>query len=221
MASLLWWILFFIDEFFIFRLESVICKKYTNTDGKDCKYTNAIDISIIWLYWRLLCRLYCRMYCRPYWRLFFVTQYFFFLLFHKCSKFMTLSDASRMFLSCYCFFLFFYHFYFTQNPRGYLFRHVVLSMFILRAQGKKVERKFWNPIFAHPFFDSAREKVKRAMEQLKKPQETFNNSLYASFKCGGNNVFSVAKQVQSADEGISLVSECRDCHNKWRDGWQR
>ena len=38
---------FFIDEFFIFRLKSVICKKYTNTDGKDCKYTKAIDISII------------------------------------------------------------------------------------------------------------------------------------------------------------------------------
>ena len=152
MASLLWWILFFIDEFFIFRLESVVCKKYTNTDGKDRKYTNAIDISIIWLYWRLLCRLYCRMYCRPYWRLFFVTQYFFFLLFHKCSKFMTLSDASRMFLSCYCFFLFFYHFYFTQNPRGYSFQHVVLSMFILKAQGKKVERKFFEIQFLHIHF---------------------------------------------------------------------
>ena len=39
-------VLFFIDEFF--RLESVICKKYTRTNGKDSKYTNAIDISIIW-----------------------------------------------------------------------------------------------------------------------------------------------------------------------------
>ena len=45
--TLLWWlIVFFIDEFFIFR-ESDICKKYTSTDGKDSKYTNAIDISII------------------------------------------------------------------------------------------------------------------------------------------------------------------------------
>ena len=47
MTSFWWLILFFIDEFFIFRLKSVICKRYTNTDGKDCKYTNAIDISII------------------------------------------------------------------------------------------------------------------------------------------------------------------------------
>ena len=39
-------ILFFIDKFFIFRLKSVVCKKYTNTDGKDHEYTNAIDISI-------------------------------------------------------------------------------------------------------------------------------------------------------------------------------
>ena len=34
-----------IDEFF--RLKSVICKKFTNTKDKDCKHTNAIDISII------------------------------------------------------------------------------------------------------------------------------------------------------------------------------
>ena len=39
---------FFIDESFIFRLESVICKKYTNTNGKDSNYTNAINISITW-----------------------------------------------------------------------------------------------------------------------------------------------------------------------------
>ena len=35
------------DKFFIFRLRSVIYKKYTKNDGKDRKYTNAIDISII------------------------------------------------------------------------------------------------------------------------------------------------------------------------------
>ena len=34
-----------IDEFF--RLKSVLCKKYTSTDGKDRKHTNVIDISII------------------------------------------------------------------------------------------------------------------------------------------------------------------------------
>ena len=44
--KLSWLILFSIDEFF--RLESVICKKYTNTcDGMDSNYTNAINISII------------------------------------------------------------------------------------------------------------------------------------------------------------------------------
>ena len=46
-TSFWWLILFFIDSFFIFRLKSVICKKYTNTNGKDSKYTNVIDISII------------------------------------------------------------------------------------------------------------------------------------------------------------------------------
>ena len=29
-------------------LVSVVCKKYTNTNGKDSKYTNTINISIIW-----------------------------------------------------------------------------------------------------------------------------------------------------------------------------
>ena len=43
MTSFWWLILFFIDEFFIFSLTSVICEKYTNTNGKDDKYTNAID----------------------------------------------------------------------------------------------------------------------------------------------------------------------------------
>ena len=75
-----------------------------------------------------------------------------------------------------------------------------------------------DPIFEHPVFDSAKEKVKRAMEQLKKPQETFDNLLYACFKGGSNSVFSVAKQVRSADEGTCLFNKCRDCHNKWRDG---
>ena len=39
-------ILFFIVEG-VFRLVSVICKKYTNTNGKGSKYTNTIKISII------------------------------------------------------------------------------------------------------------------------------------------------------------------------------
>ena len=74
-----------------------------------------------------------------------------------------------------------------------------------------------DPIFEHPVFDLSKEKIKRVIRQLKKPQETFENSLYICFKCGSNNVFSIAKQVRSADEGTSVFNQCRDCHNKWRD----
>ena len=75
-----------------------------------------------------------------------------------------------------------------------------------------------NPIFERAIFDSARGKVKRGMGQLEKSQEAFENSLYTCYKCGSNNLFSVAKQGRSADEGTSVFNECRDCHNKWRDG---
>ena len=75
-----------------------------------------------------------------------------------------------------------------------------------------------DPIFEHPVFDSAREKMKHFITQLEKPQEAFSGSLYTCFKCESNNIFSVAKQVRSADEGTSVFNECRDCHNKWRDG---
>ena len=75
-----------------------------------------------------------------------------------------------------------------------------------------------DPIFKHPIFDSAKEKVRHAMKQLKQSQEAFSDSLYTCSKCGINNIFFVAKQVSSADEGTSVFNECRDCHNKWRDG---
>ena len=70
----------------------------------------------------------------------------------------------------------------------------------------------------HPIFDSVREKVKRAMEHLEKLQETLENSLYTCFKCGSNNVFSVAKQVMSAEERTSVFNKYCECYNKWRDG---
>ena len=73
-------------------------------------------------------------------------------------------------------------------------------------------------IFEHPVFDSAQERVKCVIKQLEKLQEAPENSLYTCFKCGSNKIFSVAKQVRSADEGTSVFSESRDCHNKWRDG---
>ena len=75
-----------------------------------------------------------------------------------------------------------------------------------------------DPIFEHPIFDSARDKMKRFIRQFEKSQEAFENSLYTCFKCGSNNIFSVAKQVRSADEGTSVFIECCECHNKWRDG---
>ena len=75
-----------------------------------------------------------------------------------------------------------------------------------------------DPVFEHPVFNLARGKMKRAMEQLEKPRPAFSDSLYTCFKCGNNNLFSVAKQVRSADEGTPVFNECRNCHNKWRDG---
>ena len=75
-----------------------------------------------------------------------------------------------------------------------------------------------DPIFEHPVLDSAREKMKRFIRQLEKSQEAFENSLYTCFKFGSNNVFSVAKQVRSADEETSVFNKCRKCQSKWRDG---
>ena len=92
----------------------------------------------------------------------------------------------------------------------------VSFMFILRVQRKRVETNM-DPIFEHPVFDSAREKMKRFIRQLKKSQETFENSLYTCFGCGSNNVFSITKHVRSADEGMTVLNECRDCQNKWKD----
>ena len=63
----------------------------------------------------------------------------------------------------------------------------------------KVKRKM-DPIFEHPVFDSAREKVKRVTRQLEKPREALENSLYTCFKCESNKIFSIAKQVRSGDE---------------------
>ena len=62
-----------------------------------------------------------------------------------------------------------------------------------------------HPIFEHLVFDSAMEKMKRFIRQLKKSQEALENSLYTCFICGDNNIFSIAKQVRSADEGNIFV----------------
>ena len=46
-----------------------------------------------------------------------------------------------------------------------------------------------DPIFEHPVFDSAREKMKRFIKQTEKSQKVLENSLYTCFKYGSNNVF--------------------------------
>ena len=62
-----------------------------------------------------------------------------------------------------------------------------------------------------------REKVKHAMKQLKKQPEDLENLLHVCFKCGSKKIFSIAKQVRSADEGTTVFNKGRDCCNKWRD----
>ena len=74
-----------------------------------------------------------------------------------------------------------------------------------------------NSIFEHLVFDSAREKMKRVIKQLEKRRKALENSLYICFKCGGNKMFSIAKQVMSADERLAVFNECQDYHSKWRD----
>ena len=64
--------------------------------------------------------------------------------------------------------------------------------FILRVERKNVDGKM-DPIFENPVFDSY---------------------LFQMWY----NIFSVNKQVRSADEGISVFNEYHDCHNKWSDG---
>ena len=52
----------------------------------------------------------------------------------------------------------------------------------------------------------------RQLEELQEKFETFCTPV------SSDNVFSITKQVRSADEATSVFNKCRDCHNKWRDG---
>ena len=52
----------------------------------------------------------------------------------------------------------------------------------------KVERKI-DPVFEHPVFDSAREKMKRFIKQLEKSQETFENLFYTFSNVVGKMFF--------------------------------
>ena len=80
----------------------------------------------------------------------------------------------------------------------------------------KVKRKM-DPIFEHLAFDSDKEKLESVIIQLEKPQEALENSLYTCFQCGRNKIFSIAKHVRPANEGTTILNECRDCHKKWRE----
>ena len=50
--------------------------------------------------------------------------------------------------------------------------------------------------------------MKRFIRHLEKSEKVLEKLLYTCFKYGSNNVFSVAKQVRSADEGTSVFNEC-------------
>ena len=86
----------------------------------------------------MLCRLFCR--------LFFAAQYFFFSLFIKYNKFMTLSDTSRMFFSC-CFFLFFCHFLFNTKSTGIFVSACPLGCLLFIQKLKKNGSTFWTSCF--------------------------------------------------------------------------
>ena len=75
-----------------------------------------------------------------------------------------------------------------------------------------------DPLFEHYVFDSAKVKMESFMRQLEKSQEPPENWLYTCFRCGSNKIFSIVKQVTSADERTSVFNECRDCPNKCGDG---
>ena len=82
-------------------------------------------------------------------------------------------------------------------------------------------KQIWISFFNILFLIQRGKRVKCVIKKLEKPQETFKNSLYTCFKCERNNVFSAEKQLRSANGGTSVFREYRDCHNKWRNGWQR
>ena len=75
-----------------------------------------------------------------------------------------------------------------------------------------------DPIFEHPAFDLAKEKMKHFIRHFEKSQEDLENLLYTCFKCGSNNIFSVAKQVRSAErERLYLMSVVIVTINGWMD----
>ena len=111
----MWWlILFFIDKFFIFRLKS---EKYTDTNGKDSKYTNTIDISIISFDCTEGCTEGCSedcfLDCSEDW--FLLRNIFSFLFFICAASLWPWATRPGCFSRFIIFSLFFWHFLFNKN----------------------------------------------------------------------------------------------------------
>ena len=143
-----------------FRLESVISKKYTNTTGKDSKCTNTIDISIIWLCWKIILWLFRRLYWGT------ILYLFYRLLCGLCvdcsllcniSSFVFFISATSLWpcaMRAGCFsrvnIIFSFSsviFYLTQNPRGNSFQFVPYVTFCLSKSQKKNRSNFWTSCF--------------------------------------------------------------------------
>lgn len=44
-----------------------------------------------------------------------------------------------------------------------------------------------------------------------------NDGIYTCGKCKSSKVVSIAKQVRSSDEGMSVFCTCVNCNNSWRE----
>ena len=73
--------------------------------------------------------------------------------------------------------------------------------------------------FSNRVFDSAKKRVSEVLDLMERPNiPSSEQTLYMCYKCGSENISSIAKQVRSSDEGTSVFNSCNDCRNKWRDG---
>ena len=57
--------------------------------------------------------------------------------------------------------------------------------------------------------------ISKLFESEKKVISDSRNALSRCGKCKSTNVENIARQVRSADEGMSVFSRCLDCGNKW------
>lgn len=57
--------------------------------------------------------------------------------------------------------------------------------------------------------------ISKLFESEKKVISDSRNALSRCGRCKSTNVENIARQVRSADEGMSVFSRCLDCGNKW------